>query len=136
MCFAEIVAWQPPDAGSRPVPIGSRRIGVSLQPAIPRRVAPQQSPLPLHRSPRIVTESRSGEAIKCAARLSLPGCSPGRARRARRQQGCHFYFAQQVTFLPCADKILGSRPRPLVSLKQPWSVFFPPPACATDQAVF
>ena len=66
-------------------PIGSRSIGVSLQPAIPRRVAPQQSPLPLHRSPRIVTQSRSGEAIKCAARLSLPGCSPGRARRARRQ---------------------------------------------------
>lgn len=27
-----------------------RRIGVSLQPAIPRRVAPQQSPLPLRRS--------------------------------------------------------------------------------------
>jgi hypothetical protein len=31
-------------------PIGSRFIGVSLQPAIPRRVAPQQSPLPLHQS--------------------------------------------------------------------------------------
>src|SRR5271166_1467328 len=89
--------------GSRPLPIGSRSIGVSLQPAIPRRVAPQQSPLPLHQSPTIVTQSRSGEAIKCAARLSLPGCSPGRARRARRQQGCHFYFAQRVTFLPCAD---------------------------------
>jgi hypothetical protein len=25
-------------------------IGVSLQPAIPRQVAPQQSPLPLHRA--------------------------------------------------------------------------------------
>jgi hypothetical protein len=48
------VAWQPPSGGSRPVPIGSRFIGVSLQPAIPRRVAPQQSPLPLHRSPTIV----------------------------------------------------------------------------------
>src|SRR5256885_11440850 len=66
MCFAEIVAWQPPDAGSRPVPIGSRFIGVSLQPAIPRRVAPQQSPLPLHQSPRILAQSQSGEAIKCA----------------------------------------------------------------------
>ena len=31
--------------------ISSRSIGVSLQPAIPRRVAPQQSPPPLHRSP-------------------------------------------------------------------------------------
>ena len=63
----EMVAWQPPSAGSRPVPIGSRSIGVSLQPAIPRRVAPQQSPLPLHQSPTIVAQSRSGEAIKCAA---------------------------------------------------------------------
>ena len=63
----EIVARQPPSAGSRPVPIGSRSIGVSLQPAIPRRVAPQQSPLPLHRSPTMVAQSRSGEAIKWAA---------------------------------------------------------------------
>jgi hypothetical protein len=69
MCFAEIMAWQPPDAGSQPVPIGSRFIGVSLQPAIPRRVAPQQSPLPLHQSPRILAQSQSGEAIKCAAQL-------------------------------------------------------------------
>ncbi len=37
--------------GSRPVLAGPRTIGVSLQPAIPRQVAPQQSPLPLHRSP-------------------------------------------------------------------------------------
>ena len=65
--FAEMVAWQPPSDGSQPVPIGSRSIGVSLQPAIPRRVAPQQSPLPLHRSPTIVAQSRSGEATKCAA---------------------------------------------------------------------
>src|SRR5271169_3844913 len=63
----EMVAWQPPNAGSRPVPIDSRFIGVSLQPAIPRRVAPQQSPLPLHQSAPIVAQSRSGEAIKCAA---------------------------------------------------------------------
>jgi hypothetical protein len=69
--------------GSRPVPIGYRRIGVSLQPTIPRRVAPQQSPLPLHQSPAIVTQSRSGEAIKCAARFSLQGCSSGRSRGIR-----------------------------------------------------
>src|ERR1700694_253410 len=37
-------------------------IGVSLQPAIPRRVAPQQSPLPLHQLLTIVAQSRSGEA--------------------------------------------------------------------------
>ena len=65
----EMVAWQSPGAGSRPVPIGSRSIGVSLQPAIPRRVAPQQSPLPLHRSPTILAQSRSAEAIKCAAQI-------------------------------------------------------------------
>ena len=49
--FAEMMAWQSQGAGSRPVPIASRFIGVSLQPAIPRQVAPQQSPLPLHQSP-------------------------------------------------------------------------------------
>ena len=77
MCFAEMLAWQPPSAGSRPVPIGSRFIGVSLQPAIPRRVAPQQSPLPLHQSPGILAQSQSGEAIKCAAQLPQ-GCSSRR----------------------------------------------------------
>jgi len=63
----KIGARRPPSAGNRSVPIGSRSIAVSLQPAIPRRVAPQQSPLPLHRSPTIVAQSRSCEAIKCAA---------------------------------------------------------------------
>src|SRR5689334_407027 len=43
---------------------GSRSIGGSLQPAIPRRVAPQQSPLPLHQSPTILAQSTSCEAIK------------------------------------------------------------------------
>ncbi len=95
MCFAEMVAWQPPGAGSRPVSIGSRFIGVSLQPAIPRRVAPQQSLLPLHQSPTILAQSQSAEAIKCAAQLPQ-GCSSGRrpafgcgarARRVRRQLG-------------------------------------------------
>src|SRR5712671_1109551 len=65
----EMVAWQPPSGGSRPVPIGSRSVGVSLQPAIPRQIAPQQSPLPLHRSPTIIAQSRSSEAIKCAAQV-------------------------------------------------------------------
>src|SRR6266481_8691169 len=68
-CLKEMVASRPPSGRSRPVPIGSRPIGVSLQPAIPRRVAPQQSPLPLHRSPTIVAQSRSSEAIKCAAQV-------------------------------------------------------------------
>src|SRR4051794_13835874 len=109
MCFAEIVAWQPPDAGSRPVPIGSRFIGVSLQPAIPRRVAPQQSPLPLHQSPRILAQSQSGEAIKCALNfrkdaahavarrwvaapaLAVSAANPSVISTLR--GGCHFYLA-------------------------------------------
>jgi hypothetical protein len=74
----EIAAWQPPNTGSRPLPIGSRSIGVSLQPAIPRRVAPQQSPLPLHRSPMTVAQSRSGEAIKSAAQ---PHCKEATTQR-------------------------------------------------------
>jgi hypothetical protein len=111
MGFAEIVAWQPPGAGSRPVPIGSRFIGVSLQPAIPRRVAPQQSPLPLHQSPTIIAQSRSGVAINALLNL-MQGCCSGRrpafgcgvrARRIRRQPECHLYFARRVSYLSCAD---------------------------------
>src|SRR5438270_11906031 len=103
MCFAEIMAWQPPDAGSRPVPIGSRFIGVSLQPAIPRRVAPQQSPLPLHQSPRILAQSQSGEAIKCAAAHAVaprwvvaPALAVSAANRSvisTLRARCHFYLA-------------------------------------------
>src|SRR5712671_776938 len=102
----EMVASRPPGGGSRPVPIGSRPIGVSLQPAIPRRVAPQRSPLPLHQSPTTVAQSRSREAIKCVAQ---PHCKhavkrlpvmPCRAGHVRRQQGVistshagwHFYL--------------------------------------------
>jgi hypothetical protein len=110
----EMVARQPPSAGSRPVAIGSRYIAVSLQPAIPRRVAPQQSPLPLHRSPTIVAQSRSGEAVKCAAQ---PHCKDAVQRFAvtalsRRAHpppmGCHLYFARRVTFLSCADSVSPS----------------------------
>ena len=50
-----MLARQTPGGESRPLPIGSRLIGVSLQPAIPRRGALQQSPPPLHRSPTTVT---------------------------------------------------------------------------------
>ena len=102
----ETGTWQPPSGGSRPVPIGSRSIGVSLQPAIPRRVAPQQSPLPLHRSPTIVAHSRSsqpGNQMRCST--SLRGRTTGRARPAGYQQECHLYFARRVSFLSCADKL-------------------------------
>src|SRR5580693_4289084 len=96
-----MVAWQPPNGGSRPVPIGSQSIGVSLQPAIPRRVAPQQSPLPLHQSPTIVAQIQSSEPIKLrcstplrdAGKLALLGqtgmssllCTPGDISILRRQ---------------------------------------------------
>src|SRR6202048_4309975 len=43
--------WREPTSSDR-LP----SIGVSLQPAIPRRVAPQQSPLPLHHSPTIIPQ--------------------------------------------------------------------------------
>ena len=96
--LAEMTAGQPSRGGSRPVPIGSRSIGVSLQPAIPRRVAPQQSPLPLHQSPTILAQSPSGEAITYAARFHW-----GRARRPVANGECHLYFARSVSFLYCSD---------------------------------
>jgi len=86
-----MLARQTPGGESRPVPIGSRLIGVSLRPAIPRRVAPQQSPPPLHQSATIVAEPAT--PIKCEAR-------PHRCHL-----GCHLYFARRVTFLSCADSL-------------------------------
>jgi len=93
---------RPPSGGSRPVPIGSRSIAVSLQPAIPRQVAPQQSPLPLHRSPTIVAQSRSGAAIKCAAQPHCKVQSSALLGPVAKRE-CHLYFARRVTFLSCAD---------------------------------
>jgi hypothetical protein len=52
-------------SGSRPQPAPGP-IGISLQPAIPRRVAPQQSPLPLHRPPTRLS------ARRCRRRCRLP----------------------------------------------------------------
>ena len=49
-------------------------IGVSLQPAIPRRVAPQQSPLPLHQLLTIVAQSRFGETIKLSCAGPVVEC--------------------------------------------------------------
>jgi hypothetical protein len=100
-----------PGGGSRPVPIGSQSIGVSLQPAIPRRVAPQQSPLPLHQSPAIVPQIpiRRGNQI---ARLNLTaGIQSKSPSSCPSPAGCHFYFARRVTFLSCADIACKSRLR-------------------------
>jgi hypothetical protein len=92
--LAEMLAWRPPSGGSRPLPVGSRSIGVSLQPAIPRRVAPHQSPLPLHRSPTIVARSRSSEAIKCDAQPRRMGCVLASA-------------ANGVSFLLCTPGVIS-----------------------------
>ena len=78
-------------------------IGVSLQPAILRRVAPQQSPLPLHQSPTTVAQSRPSEAIKCAAQLHCWDAVQVALAVPRHQRECHLYFARPVTFLSCAD---------------------------------
>ena len=104
MARRKMVAWQPPGGGSRPVPIGSQSIGVSLQPAIPRRVAPQQSPLPLHQSPTIVAQSDPARQSNCAAQLPCgDAVQIALLVPCRRTRGCHLYFARRVTFLSCAD---------------------------------
>jgi hypothetical protein len=62
----EMGAWQAPVAGAgqfRSAPNPSEWVS---QLAIPRRVAPQQSPLPLHQSPTIIAQFRSSEATKPA----------------------------------------------------------------------
>jgi hypothetical protein len=91
--------WREPTSSDR-LP----SIGVSLQPAIPRRVAPRQSPLPLHQSPTIVAQIQSREPIKLrcstslrdAGKLALLGqtgmssllCTPGDISILRRQLLC------------------------------------------------
>jgi hypothetical protein len=95
-----MAAWQSPTGGSRPVPIGSRSIGVSLQPAVPRRVAPQQSPPPLHRSPTTLAhlagasnalarphckDNVSALVVLAATRVSSLLCTPGDISILRRQ---------------------------------------------------
>src|SRR6202035_3354430 len=99
----EMMAWQPPSGGSRPVPIGSQSIAVSLQPAIPRRVAPQQSPLPLHQSPTIVPQipvRRGNQNARLNLTAGIQSRSPSSCPSPT---GCHLYFARRVTFLSCAD---------------------------------
>jgi hypothetical protein len=90
--------WREPTSSDR-LP----SIGVSLQPAIPRRVAPQQSPLPLHQSPTIVPQIpvRRGNQI---ARLNLTAGIQSRSPSScPSPRGCHLYIARRVTFLSCAD---------------------------------
>src|SRR6201989_2562647 len=61
----------------------------------------------------IVAQSRSGEAIKCAAQphFAVQALAPRLVMapepgRVRRRQECHLYFARRVSFLSCADSII------------------------------
>ena len=130
--LAEIVARQPPSAGSRPVSIGSRSIGVSLQPA--NSSAGCSPAEPASASPVTDNSSsipiRRGNQMRCSTSLqgcsqasvtclseptygSIPdiarprpafGCEPSRSSSPR-QCECHLYFARPVTFLSCADRV-------------------------------
>jgi hypothetical protein len=78
-------------------------IGVSLQPAIPRRVAPQQSPLPLHQSPPILPQIPVRRRNQIA-RLNLTAGIQSRSPfSCPSPTGCHLYLARRVPFLSCAD---------------------------------
>src|ERR1700736_5976651 len=90
--------WREPTSSDR-LP----SIGVSLQPAIPRRVAPQQSPLPLHQSPTIVPQipvRRGNQNARLNLTAGIQSRSPSSCPSPT---GCHLYFARRVTFLSCAD---------------------------------
>jgi hypothetical protein len=91
-------AWQPPSAGSRPVPIGSRFIGVSLHSSAGCSPAEPASASP-------VTDNSSPNPIQRANQIALLNSTAGcRQTRAPRPNGeCHLYFARRVTFLSCAD---------------------------------
>jgi hypothetical protein len=100
-------------------PASSDRLSVhrsESQPAIPRRVAPQQSPLPLHQSPTIVAQSRparqSNASLNLTARMPPAfGCDACRAGHVRRQRGvistlhagCHFYLAPTNSVIAIRD---------------------------------
>src|ERR1700724_4883731 len=91
--------WREPTSSDR-LP----SIGVSLQPAIPRRVAPQQSPLPLHQSPTIVPQipvRRGNQNARLNLTAGIQSRSPSSCPSPT---GCHLYFARRVTFLSCADR--------------------------------
>jgi hypothetical protein len=60
---------------------------VSLQPAIPRRVAPQQSPLPLHQSPTIIAQFQSSEPTKIPLLNFTAGYRQTRAPQALAKDG-------------------------------------------------
>jgi hypothetical protein len=60
---------------------------VGLQPAIPRRVAPQQSPLPLHQSPTIIAQFQSSEPTKIPLLNFTAGYRQTRAPQALAKDG-------------------------------------------------
>ena len=111
MCFAEMLASQPPSrepAGSDRLPVhrSESPTGYSSAGCSPAEPA---SALPVTDHCSSIS---SREGIKCAAQ---PHCKdaarprphlalmPCRARCIRRQRQCHLYFARPVSFLSCAD---------------------------------
>src|SRR6516164_6674990 len=110
-----MLARQTPGGESRPVPIGSRLIGVRLRPAIPRRVAPQQSPPPLHQSAIIVAEPAHTHQMRGSTSSLPPGvssllCTPGDISILRRHL-CkrHIEMTPLCTIEVTLPWVLGSR---------------------------
>src|SRR5690349_17560500 len=68
----------------RASPVGAGRITVSFRPAIPWRVAPQQSPLPLRR-PRQSTSTLDGAAINTGVVILSHHGGPSAARATSTQ---------------------------------------------------
>src|ERR1700750_268086 len=68
----------------RASPVGAGRITVSFRPAIPWRVAPQQSPLPLRR-PRHSTPTLPCSTINTAVLILSHPWGPSAARATSRQ---------------------------------------------------
>ena len=116
MCFAQRLAWQPPSAGSRPVPIGPRSIGVSLQPA--KSSAGCSPAEPASASP--VTDDNSsipirrGNQSRCS--FSLQACSSG----PRPASGCRAVSRSSgppptgVSSLLCAPRVISILRRQVV----------------------
>src|SRR5262249_11917718 len=102
---ADMVAWHPPSARSRPVPIGSRSIGGRLPPAGPQPVASQQSPLPLRQSPTTVTQSRSAEGNQTRCQIHPSDALQLAILVPVTNRSFISTFARRVTFLYCADII-------------------------------
>src|SRR6516162_3160191 len=128
-----MLARQTPGGESRPVPIGSRLIGVRLRPAIPRRVAPQQSPPPLHQSAIIVAEPAHTHQMRGSTSSLPPGvssllCTPGDISILRRQAITRAPYPKQAVLKALrtdptnAMSFLALMAHQVIELRQPLEV--------------